>query len=91
MAHILFDQGKKVGEISDWSLVINIPTTKNILGKTVVVPAKKNDCHFVSPKPVNRRSKLTVIEDGKIEYVLEISAVRGATVVTASIVKQNKI
>lgn len=91
MAYILFDHGKKVGEISDWTVAVHEPIFKNVLGKTVLSVPANNECTFVSPKPVNRKSQLIVIQDGKQEFNLKIKAVKGSTYVTALIVSQNAI
>lgn len=91
MAHILFDQGKKIGEISDWTVVSHKPTYKNVLGKMFLSAAATTECSFISPKPVNRKSQLTVIEDSKIEFTLQVKAVKGATRVTALITSQQNI
>lgn len=86
MAYILFDQGKKIGEISDWTVIVHEPTYKNVLGKIILSTPANNECSFVSPKPVNRKSQLIVIQDGKKEFVLQVKAVKGGTFVSALIV-----
>ncbi|MEQ1722616.1 MAG: hypothetical protein ABL930_05535 [Pseudobdellovibrio sp.] len=92
MAYILFDHGKKVGEITDWVVAANEPVYKNVLGKTVLSTPANNECSFVCPKPVNRKkSKLTVIQDGIIEFSLQINTVKGATFVTALIVSKKNL
>lgn len=91
MAYILYDQGKKIGEISGWVMTSFEPTYKNVLGKTILAAAAKSECTFVSPKPVNRKSKLVVIQDGKQELTLQVKAVKGATFVTAVIVSQKEV
>lgn len=91
MAYILFDHGKKVGEISEWVVAVHEPTYKNVLGKIVLSVPANNECTFVSPKPVNRRSELVVIQDGKREFKLRLKGVKGATFVTAIIVSQHEI
>ena len=87
MAYILFADGKKIGEISDWDVALQEPVYKNVLGKIVLSVPANDECTFVSPKPVNRKSKMTVIQDGKKEFILQIKAVKGATFVTAKIVE----
>ncbi len=91
MAYILFDDGKKVGEISDWSVATNEPVYKNVLGKIVLsVPANK-ECTFVSPKPVKRKSQLVVVQEGLRRITLQIKSVKGATFVTALIISDEMI
>lgn len=85
IAFLLYDKNTKVGEISDWTVTVGEAKTKNILGKIVTLPRGKDTCCFTSPKPINRKTTLTVIEDRKKEYQLEIIAVKGSTFVTASI------
>ncbi len=91
MAHILFDQGKKLGEISEWVVVTQPPAYKNVLGKTVLLTPANDECTFVSPKPVNRKSKLTIIEDEKRELTLQLKMVKGGTSITAKILSQKDI
>lgn len=86
MAYILYDHGKKVGEISDWTVASKEPVYKNVLGKVVLSVPANNECTFVSPKPVNRKSVLTVVHDGKRKFTLKITAVKGGTFVSAIIV-----
>ena len=87
MAYILFDHGKKLGEIENWQVTTYEPTYKNVLGKMVLAAAQKDECTFVSPKPVNRRSELVVVENGKREFTLQVKSVKGTTVL-ASILSQ---
>lgn len=89
MAYILYDQGKKLGEIEGWAVTPYVPVQKNVLGKIVMGVPQPDECTFVSPKPVNRRSELTVIEDGKHHYVLKVKSVIGTTVI-ASILSRKK-
>lgn len=88
MSYILFDNGKKVGEISDWTVASQEPVYKNVLGKVVLSVQANVECSFVSPKPVNRKSKLIVIKDGVREFNLQVKSVKGATFVTALIISQ---
>ncbi len=90
MTHILFDQGKKLGEVSEWKLTRYEPVYKDVLGKSVLMPATNDVCSFVTPKPVSRKTQLTIIEDQKLELVLQIKSVKGMTV-TASIVSRNNL
>lgn len=91
MAYILFENGKKVGEISDWNVATQEPVFKNVLGKVVLSVPANNECSFVSPKPVNRKSKLIVIKDGAREFDLQVKTVKGATFVTALIISQKDL
>ena len=90
MTHILFDQGKKLGEVSEWKLTPYEPVYKNILGKLVLMPVTSDVCSFVTPKPVSRKTQLTIIEDRNLDLVLQIKSVKGMTV-TASIVSRNNL
>lgn len=90
MAHILFDQGKKIGEVSDWTLKPYEPVYKNVLGKMILAPERHDECSFVVPKPVSRKSQLSIIEDKKHELILQIKSVKGMTV-TASIISRNEL
>ncbi|MBC7465548.1 MAG: hypothetical protein H7256_06105 [Bdellovibrio sp.] len=83
MAYILYDQGKKLGEIENWQVTAYVPSYKNVLGKMVLAVAQKDECSFVSPKPVNRRSELTVIENGQLEFILQVKSVKGTSVIAA--------
>jgi hypothetical protein len=88
MARILYDDGKKIGEIEEWSQREDPPTYKTFLGKTALLKPANNECTFVSPKPVHRKSRLTIIEDSKIRYVLEVIKVVGGTQIIAKIKEQ---
>ncbi len=90
MAFILFENGKKIGEISDWSVASKEPTFKDVLGKRVLSAPKCDQCSFVSPKPVNRKSQLAVVENGSKEFVLQVITVKG-TFVTASIISKKTL
>ena len=90
MAHVLFDQGKKLGEVSEWKLTPYEPVYKDVLGKTVLMPATNDVCSFVTPKPVSRKTQLTILEDQKRELVLQIKSVKGMTV-TAFIKARNNL
>jgi hypothetical protein len=91
MPFTLYDHGKKLGEILDWAVSSLPPVYKNVLGKTVLSVPANNECTFTSPKPVNRKSQLTVIEDGTWEYELRLVSVKGATGVTAKIQAKNNL
>ena len=82
---ILFENGKKIGEISDWSLTEREAEKRMVLGKEILMPKPKDQCVFSSPKPVNRKSELVVIEDGKLRYRLENAKVKDGTLVTATV------
>ncbi|MBC7421511.1 MAG: GNAT family N-acetyltransferase [Bdellovibrio sp.] len=91
MAFILFEKGKKIGEIADWAVTSQEPFYKNILGKMVLSQPLKDECTFVSPKPINRKAQLTVIENGTRQFDLQIKSVKGSTWVTATIVSQSDL
>lgn len=91
MAQILYDHGKKIGEISSWSLEFQEPVYKNVLGKIVLSTPANNVCTFVSPKPVNRKSKLSIIQDAELEYVLQLKMIKGGTFVTAVVISKNNL
>jgi hypothetical protein len=90
MSHILFDQGKKLGAVSEWKLTPYEPVYKNVLGKNVLMPATPDVCSFVTPKPVSRKTQLMIIEDQKNELVLQIKSVKGMTV-TALITEKKEL
>ena len=85
MARVLYDNGKEIGEITEWTMRIDPPVERTFLGKTALIKPANDECTFVSPKPVSRRSKLTVVEDGKKRFVLEIIKVVGGTKIQAKI------
>jgi len=85
MKHLLFNDGKLVGEISGWVQREDPPAYKTFLGKTVLMSPANSECSFVSPKPVSRKMKLTVVEDKKLRYILEVTKVTGGTQVVAKI------
>jgi hypothetical protein len=91
VAYILYENGKKIGEISEWAVEAHQPVYKDVLGKKVLSVPKNNQCTFVSPKPINRKSQLTVIHDGRYEFILKINKVTGATFVSALIVSQQDL
>ncbi len=91
MAYILFEKGKRIGEISDWILTLRPAEIKNILGKEVLMPKPKDQCTFTSPKPIPKRSDLILIFDRKVEYILKVTFVRGGTFVTADILDTRTI
>ena len=91
MACVLFEKGKKIGEISDWIWIQKPAQIKNVLGKEVLMPKPQDQCTFTSPKPIPKRSDLILICDRKIEYVLKTTYVRGGTFVTADIIQEKRI
>ena len=91
MKSILYENGKRIGEISDWVVAKNEPVYKNVLGKTVLSVPANSECSFISPKPVNRKSQLTLIQDGKVELTLQVKSVKGATFVAALIISQKDL
>ena len=87
MSYILFDAGKKIGEISDWRTIDRPAEKRMVLGKEVEMGEKSGQrCTFTSPKPLNRRSTLTVVFDKKTEYVLQQTKIIGGTEIAADIV-----
>lgn len=90
MKHILYEHGKKLGEVSEWKLTPYEPVYKNILGKLALMPVTPDMCTFVTPKPVSRKTQLAIVEDQKQKLVLEIKSVKGMTV-TAAIVSRTDI
>ena len=90
MTHVLYDQGKKIGEVSEWKLTPYEPVYKNILGKLILMPETNDICSFKTPKPVSRKTQLTIIENDKLELVLQIKSVK-SMIVTASILARNEI
>ena len=91
MAFVLFENGKKIGEISDWVFTEKPALVKNVLGKEVLMPKPKDQCSFTSPKPIPKRSDLILIQDRKIEYILKVTWVRGGTYVTADILEKKPV
>ena len=91
MSRILFENGKKIGEISDWTLTDLPAPTRMVLGKLITLPKPKDQCTFTSPKPVQRKSALTVIEDKKIEFQIQSTYVKDGTFITGSILAQKKL
>ena len=90
IAAVVINKGKKVGEISDWAVAAHEPTYKNVLGKIVLSVPANNECTFVSPKPVKRKSQLVVVQDGERVFTLQIKNIKGSTFVTALIVAEEK-
>lgn len=84
MPMILFADGKRVGEISDWKLTERFSEKRMVLGKEILMPKPNDLCQFISPKPVNRRNELRV-EDGKTQYHLSEIKVVGGTQVTSTV------
>ncbi len=88
---ILFENGKKIGEISDWMLIERQAERRLVLGKEVMMPKPKAQCTFTSPKLVNKKSEFLVIEDAKTRYQLKDVKVKDGTFVTASILETTAI
>lgn len=85
MARVLYDDKKLIGEVLEWTQRSDPPAYKTFLGKTVLMTPANVECSFVSPKPVNRRSKLTIVEDKNKRLILDIVKVIGGTNVIAKI------
>jgi hypothetical protein len=81
----LFADGKKLGEISAWKLIERLPETKTVLGKHILTQKPKDQCEFISPKPVNRKSQLWLISDKKIKWTLTEVKVKDGTFITATV------
>ncbi len=91
MAHILYENGKKIGEISEWVRTERLPVPKVVLGKSIVTQKLNDQCTFESPKAVNRKSVLSIIVDASERLLLKDIHVRAGTYVTATIAEQTKI
>lgn len=85
MERLLYDNEQLIGPISDWVQKEDPPVYKTFLGKTVLVSSANDICSFVSPKPVKRKSKLTVVENKKRRLTLEILKAIGGTQIQAKI------
>jgi hypothetical protein len=87
MGLVLFENGKRVGEITDWVITPYVPVYKNVLGKKVLSGSgnNKDECSFVSPKPVRRTSQLSVREDDLREFILKVKTVKGGVHIVAEI------
>ncbi len=88
---ILFENGKKVGEVSDWILSDRPAERRMLLGKEVMMPKPKDQCTFASPKLIGKKSELVVIEDSQKRYVLKDVKVRAGTLVTATVAETVQI
>jgi hypothetical protein len=91
MAYILFENGKKVGEIADWTVTELPAPTRMVLGKLVTLPKPKDQCTFVSPKPIHRKSVLKIIKDNNTEILVQSTSIKGGTVIVGDILEQRKI
>lgn len=87
MKRILYVDGTKLGEISEWTQKAEPPTYKTFLGKAVLLTPANDECSFVSPKPVNRRSKLTIVTESGEKLELNILKVIGGTKIQAKLKK----
>jgi hypothetical protein len=87
MAFIVFENGKSLGEVENWSQREDPPTYKTFLGKTALLKPANNECTFVSPKPVRRKAILKIIGDARTEYTVEVLKAVGGTEVTAKILE----
>lgn len=88
MAIILYDNGARLGEVTDWQIANKPSVYKTFLGKTVLSTPANDECTFISPKPVKRKSNLMIVENGKREYHLQVIKVTGSTSVAAKILKK---
>lgn len=85
---VLFEDGIRVGEVSEWKRTERFAEKKVVLGKEIVTQKPKDQCEFVSPKPVNRKKSLWLIADGKKKIVLSEIKVKAGTFVTATIAEE---
>lgn len=86
MAATLYENGNKIGEVVDWTIIVKPAESKTVLGKEFVTSPSSNHCSFTSPKPVKRKSELKVIIDGT-EYLLSEAKIIGGVHVSAKIEK----
>ncbi len=64
MKYILYENGRRLGEVSEWLFSQKPPEYKTVLGKTFLSVPGNDQCTFISPKPVNRkRSYFIVVEN----------------------------
>lgn len=91
MAYVLYQNGKKIGEVREWQLKDMPAEVRNVLGKEILMKKPKDQCTFISPKPVERKSRLTMICDGKTELVLQQTFVKDGTVVTATVLESKTL
>jgi hypothetical protein len=91
MARIVWCEGERLGEISDWSMTDRPAEKRMVLGKEILMPKPKDQCQFVSPKPIHWKKKVWVIEDGKIKYTLGELKIQHGTNVTATVMMAEKI
>jgi hypothetical protein len=92
MAHVLYQNGQKMGEVENWSVKDRPSERKIVLGKVVSYDERPGqECSFISPKPVKRKDKLVIKVDQKIEIVIQQTKIVGGTEVTALIVSQTGV
>lgn len=91
MPYILYENGKKIGEISDWKITELPAPTRMVLGKLITLPKPKDQCTFVSPKPVQRKSELLVVQDNKFEFQIRSTYVKDGTFITGDVLDQRKL
>lgn len=91
MGYVLFESGKKIGEVEDWNLIQRPAEVKNVLGKEFISRKPYDECTFISPKPIHRKGKFTVVQDKKTEYVLQPTSIKDGTVVIATVLEKNSI
>ena len=82
---ILYEDGVKIGSISEWKRVERFAEKKVVLGKEIVTRKPKDQCEFVSPKPVSWKKKLTILDNDGSKMILTEVKVKDATYVTATI------
>jgi hypothetical protein len=86
----LYEDGKKIGEITEWKRTERFPEKKVFLGKEVMSKKPNDLCHFVSPKPVSWKKQLWVIADDGSKLKLSEIKIRGGTVIDATIAEEEK-
>jgi len=91
MTYILFSDGVRIGEISEWALTERAAEKKFVLGKEILTHKPNDQCKFVSPKPVKWKSKMWLISSGKEKLVLADLDVRHGTMITATISERSKV
>lgn len=82
---ILYEDGKKVGEISEWKRIERFAEKRVVLGKELEMKKPKDQCSFVSPKPVRWKKPLWLIADDGTKLTLSEVKVVSGTKVTATI------
>ncbi|MES2964168.1 MAG: hypothetical protein V4760_09785 [Bdellovibrionota bacterium] len=85
MTMTLFEDGKRIGVIEEWTRTERFAEKKTVLGKEIVTRKPKDQCQFVSPKPVNWRKRLHLVAEDGTKLTLTDVRVTKVTTVTATI------